>query len=313
MTLLFAAAGEDPDPWRRALAPLLPERDLAGAGWRVWPDLGDPAAVRDALVWKPPAGSLAGLPNLRAILNLGAGVDALAADETLPGVPVVRLIDPAMTAGMSEYVLYWVLHFHRHFHLYAERARAGKWGFVPQVDATERRVGILGLGELGGDAARKLAALDFDVAGWSRRPKTIDGVTSFHGGGGLDDLLARSDILVNLLPLTAATADILRAATLARLPQGACVINAARGAHLVEDDLLAALDSGHIAAAALDVFRAEPLPAGHPFWTHPRVFVTPHVASQTMVPTAAAVIADNIRRLDRGETPTGLVDRGSWT
>lgn len=311
MSILLAASGDDPETWRAALAPLLPDFDLDGAGWRVRPDLGDPADIVYALTWKPPPGCLVGLPNLRAILNLGAGVDALAGDATLSepplaDLPLIRLIDPALTVGMSEYVLHWVLHFHRDFHRYAEMQRLGQWAYFEQVEPRARTVGLLGLGELGTDAGLKLAALGFDVAGWSRSPKRVDGITSFHGEAALADFLARTQILVCLLPLTEQTRGILNADLFAALPTGAYVINAARGPHLDDDALLAAMASGHIAAAALDVFHDEPLAEDHPFWTHPDVFLTPHIASTTLPSSAARAVAENIKRLERGEAPVGL-------
>jgi glyoxylate/hydroxypyruvate reductase A len=221
---------------------------------------------------------------------------------------VVRLVDRALTQGMSEYVLYWVIHYHRRMGDYADMVARKQWANLLQADTRLRRVGILGLGELGTDAARKLVALEFDVAGWSRSPKDIDGVESFTGEAGLAPFLARTEILACLLPLTPETEGIINRDTLAALPEGAVVINSARGGHVVEDDLLAALDSGHIAGATLDVFRTEPLPAEHPFWGHPKVTVTPHMASLTVPHSAAQWIAENIRRIERGEAPLNVVD-----
>ena len=209
---------------------------------------------------------------------------------------------------MSEYVLYWVLHHHRYMADYAAHSARHEWHHIMQCDPRHRRIGILGLGELGSDAATKLAAMDFDVAGWSRTEKTIPDVTSFHGLDRLGAFLARTDILICLLPMTAHTRGIIDAETLARLPEGAVVINCARGAHVVDHDLIAALDSGHIRAATLDVFTTEPLPADHPFWAHPKIDVTPHMASLTIAHSAAAYVAENIRRIERGEAPLNTVD-----
>lgn len=305
MNLAFISKDDRAEPWRDALADELPELDF-----RIWPDeVGDAADINYALVWKPPAGVLKGFPNLKAILSLGAGIDHLAADPELPKhIPVSRLVDRCLTQGMSEYVLYWVIHYHRYMDAYAAMAKAGEWRHIPQCDPRRRRVGVLGLGELGGDAAAKLVALDYDVAGWSRTPKSLAGVTSFHGADGLNAFLARTDILICLLPMTAETKGIINAKTLAALPKGAAVINCARGGHVVDDDLIAALDGGHIAGATLDVFHTEPLPAGHPFWTHPKVHITPHMASLTVAHSAAAYIAENIRRVERGELPLNTVD-----
>jgi glyoxylate/hydroxypyruvate reductase A len=249
-------------------------------------------------------------PNLKAIFSLGAGVDHLFRDADLPaGVPVVRLVDKALTRNMTEYVVHWVLHYHRGFPQYAELQRRGEWRALPVPDPPERkRVGIMGLGVLGGDVARALLGLGFTVAGWSRTPKQIDGVESFAGDAGLVPFLSRLHNLVCLLPLTPETEGIIDRQTLSALPPGAFVINVARGGHLVEEDLLAALDAGHIAGATLDVFRTEPLPEDHPFWHHPRVVVTPHVASQTDPRSAADEVAANIRRIRAGQPPINIAD-----
>jgi glyoxylate/hydroxypyruvate reductase A len=209
---------------------------------------------------------------------------------------------------MSEYVVLQVLRLHRRDLVYRDQQQAGVWCELDQRNAAERRVGILGLGELGRDAAKKLKELGFDVAGWSRSDKSIPGVEGFAGATGLPRLLGRSEILVCLLPLTRETEGILNAGTLALLPKGAALVNAARGAHLVEEDLLAALASGQISAAVLDVFREEPLSADHPFWHHPRVVVTPHVAAFTNPTTAAPIIIDNIRRFEAGRPLLNRID-----
>jgi len=306
-TLLFATAHDDPGPWLDAVRAHLPDMRL-----RVWPDLPDPAAIDYALVWKPKPGLLATLPNLKVIFSLGAGVDALLADPTLPPVPLVRMVEPGLTEGMTEYVCLHVLRWHRDAPTLEAQQRDGIWRQpTDQKLARERRVGILGLGVLGGDAARALAALRFDVAGWSRTPKDLPGIACFHGADGLEAMLARTDILVCLLPATAETAGILDRRLFDRLPRGAVVINAARGAHLVEGDLLAALDDGHLSGATLDVFHQEPLPPGHPFWTHPRITVTPHVAALTHARTAMAEIAEGIRRHMAGEPLRHVVDRAA--
>ncbi len=282
----------------------LPDLDI-----RIWPDAGDPADVEYALVWKPPRGMLAGFPNLRAIFSLGAGVDHLFGDPDLPrGVPVTRVVDDHLTGGMVEFALFHVLRFHRDFHLYEAQQQAGVWQEHVLTLPEERRVGLLGLGVIGQGVAAALCGLRFDVAGWSRTPKSVAGVTCFHGTDGLDRLVERTEILVCLLPLTVETAGILDAATFARLPPGACVINLARGGHLVETDLLAALDSGHLAGAALDVFETEPLPAEHPFWRHPKVRLTPHIASISDPRIVADQVAENVRRVRVGQSLLHQVD-----
>ncbi len=304
MALLFRSTVDSAVRWRTQLTRLTQELDI-----RVWPEIGDPTEIDYALVWRPEPGFLASLPNLKLILSLGAGVNHLLGDPHLPRhIPIVRLVDPHMTEAMSEYVVLQVLRLHRRDLDYRAQQEAEVWRELDQQNAVDRRIGILGLGELGRDAAKKLAALGFDVAGWSRSEKNLGGIASYAGAAGLPPLLGRSEILVCLLPLTAETAGILNASTLALLPKGAALINAARGAHLVEEDLLAALASGQVSGAVLDVFREEPLPADHPFWHHPRVIVTPHVAAFTNPATAAPIILDNIRRFEEGRRLLNRVD-----
>ncbi len=306
MAIVFISPFDPPERWRQALAPLLP-----GLDWRVWPDsVGNAEDVDVALVWRPPPGSLRQFPNLKAIYNLGAGVDSIVSDETLPDVPLIHMVDSALTRGMSEWVVYCVLHFHRDFHVFRDFQKRHHWRELPARDTAVRPIGILGLGELGQDAAVKLRAMGFGaIAGWSRSEKHVEGVESFYGPDALTPFLERTEILVCLLPLTAATQGIVNRRTLAALPEGAFFINAARGGHVVEQDLLAALDSGHIAGAALDVFRAEPLPGDSPFWDHPKVLITPHVASISMPQSSAAEIADCIRRVRQGRRLKNIVDR----
>jgi len=304
MVLLFLSAVDSAAEWRAELNKLLPGIEL-----RVWPELGDVGEIDAALVWRPPPGLLDTLPNLRLIASLGAGVDHIFADPSLPpGVPVVRLVDPYMTVAMSEYVQLQVLRLHRQDPAYLAQQQARLWRQQPQPNAGQRRVGVLGLGVLGGDAALRLKVLGFDVAGWSRTEKRLRGIPSFHGAAGLDALLERAEILVCLLPLTPATEGILDRRLFARLPRGAAVVNCARGRHLVEADLLAALDSEQLSAAVLDVFRDEPLPRDHPFWRHQRIRVTPHVAAATHPPTAAPHVAENLRRLRDGKPLLNRVD-----
>ena len=304
MALLFCSTVDSATRWRSQLTRLTQQLDV-----RVWPEIGNPAEIDYALVWRPEPGFLASLPNLKLILSLGAGVDHLLGDPRLPlHLPIVRLVDPHMTDAMSEYVVLQVLRLHRRDLDYRNQQGAGVWRELDQQNAGQRRVGILGLGELGQDAAKKLKALGFDVAGWSRSEKAVEGVRSYAGAAGLAPLLDRSEIIVCLLPLTAETEGILNKRTLALLPKGAALVNAARGAHLVEEDLLAALASGQISAAVLDVFREEPLPVDHPFWHHPRVVVTPHIAAFTNPATASPIILDNIRRFEEGRPLLNRVD-----
>jgi glyoxylate/hydroxypyruvate reductase A len=309
MAILLLAAMSEAEfgGWEGALREV-----FAGEELRVYPEVGEPTEIEVALVANPPPGVLGELPNLRLIHSLWRGVDALVGDATLPrDVPLARLVDPAMVRAMTETVLLHVLTLHRRIPEYREQQGRALWRELDQPTAGERRVGILGLGDLGREAARALAGLGFAVAGWSRRPRPLPGVATFTGAAGLAGLLARTDILVNLLPLTAETRGILNAETLAQLPPGAGLINVARGGHLIEGDLLRALDSGHLAHAILDVFNEEPLPADHPFWGHPRVTVLPHVAAYSDARSGAAIVARNVARFRAGEPVEHLVDWGA--
>jgi glyoxylate/hydroxypyruvate reductase len=304
MAILFLSPSDDPAEWLPELQRQLPDREV-----RVWPDIGDPDDIDYALIWRPPAGVLKRLPNLKVMLSLGAGVDGVLNDPELPDLPLVRMVEPGLTEGMTEFVVLQVLHWHRQMEAYRVQQRDRVWRQLPQKLARERRVGFLGLGVLGADAARVLKELRFDVAGWSRSTRDLAGITCFHGASGLSAFLARTEILVCLLPLTDETVAILNWETLAALPKGACVVNVARGGHVDEAEMLAALDSGHIAGASLDVFTEEPLPPDHPFWTHEKVIVTPHVAAVTHARTSVVHIAEQIRRFEAGLPLENLVDR----
>lgn len=303
MTLLFKCDHTDPEPWLAALADQMPDREV-----RVFPELGAREDIEFALVYEPPPGLLASLPKLKAIFSLWAGADHLASDPELPPLPVVRMVERCMTASMTAHVVHQVLAFHVQALDYRALEAERHWQQLDLTAPWDRRVGFLGLGSLGGDAAEKLAALRFDVAGWTRTPKEIAGIGCYHGSGGLSAFLARTDILVCLMPLTEATRGILNRQLFDQLPRGACVINCARGGHLVETDLLAALDDGHLGAAALDVFAEEPLPDDHPFWRHPRIVVTPHIAAFSVAETAIESVVANIRRVEAGEPPLNVVD-----
>lgn len=304
MALILRTDASRAAAWREAFRRQAPDIDV-----RMWDAPGDAADIEFALVWKPARGGLRAFPNLRAIFSIGAGVDHLFTNPDLPeGVPVVRMVEAELTRGMTEYVVLHVLRHHRRQREIEANQRTEIWDVIETPTAPSRRVGIMGLGELGSAAARALATLDFDVAGWSRSPKEIPGVESFHGDFGMDAFLARSEIMVCLLPLTPATEGILNTELFSKLPKGASLINAARGGHQVEEDILAALESGQLSEATLDVFREEPLPAGHPFWRHPRVTVTPHNASLTDPDGAVRQVLANIERIRRGEPPTNIVD-----
>jgi glyoxylate/hydroxypyruvate reductase A len=271
--------------------------------------VGRPEDIDYALVWQPPPGLLARLPNLGAIFSVGAGIDHLASDPELPRhIPLVRMVEPGLSEGMSEFVTMHVLLHHRFFLDYQAQQRAHVWEEIQQLPAAERRVGILGLGALGMECVEKLRPFGFQLFGWSRVPKVVSGVTCFHGPEGLRQMLPQSDILVCLLPLTPETRNLLDKQVFAALPKGATFINAARGGQQVEQDLLDALASGQLGGASLDVFQQEPLPVSSPFWDHPRVLLTPHVAAMTMAPTAVAQVLANIGRFERGEPLQNTVD-----
>lgn len=303
MALLFASSVDDAAAWRAAFAARAPDVDM-----RVWPETGRVADIDAALVWRPEAGMLASLPALKVVFSLGAGVDHIFADDTLPGVPVVRLVDPALTSQMVEYVALAVLHRHRLMDDYRAFQARREWRQLPACDTASRRVGIMGLGEIGRACASALAGFGFPVAGWRRGPGRVDGIACFHGADGLAPFLARTDILVCLLPLTPLTEGILDAALFAGLPRDAYVVNASRGGLQVEADLIAALDSGRLSGAWLDVCRQEPLPPSSPLWRHPRVTLTPHIAGQVLPETAVEQVADNLRRVRAGLAPRHVVD-----
>lgn len=308
MTLLIAMTGWHVEDWRQRFQALLPELPVVVLG-----EPFDRRAVHYVASWKHPEGSLAGLPNLDAIFSLGAGVDHLFADSRLPDVPIARVVDPDLTTRMSEYVVLHCLMHLRQQRRYDRQQREGIWDDDRhQPAARSVRVGIMGLGELGLDAARKLQVIGFDVAGWSRSPKSIEGLESFAGEDGLVAFLARTDILVCLLPLTPDTRGSLNARLFSGLAQdgrlGPFLINAGRGGLQVEADILAALDAGTLKGATLDVFESEPLPADSPLWSHPAVTVTPHNAAMSEPEAVATLIAAQIRRLQAGEPLEHAVD-----
>ena len=302
MNITICCTDTKTEPWVAGLRAALP-----GAHVAVWQP-GDPQADF-AVVWAPPQQFLDEQPGLRALFNIGAGVDALLRLRLPSGAQVVRLDDAGMSVQMAEYVCHAVIRHFRELDAYEADMRGGRWGYRRPRLRSEFTVGVMGLGVLGERVARALAHFEFPVLGWSRSPKRVPGVRAFEGAGQFDDFLAASRVLVNLLPLTPETENLLNRATLSRLPAGAYLINVARGAHVVEEDLLALVDSGHLAGATLDVFRTEPLPAGHPFWNHPRIVATPHTSARTLRDESIAQIACKIAALQRGEPLAGVVDR----
>ncbi len=285
---------------------------LPGEQWWLAPptDAAQAAQVEVAIVANPEPGVLQGLQNLRLIQSLWAGVDRLLQDPTVPPeVPLARMVDPAMNEAMVHTALWSVLSLHRGFFDLQAQQQQGLWQAPAQLRADEWRVLVLGLGELGGRVAQALSAQGYRVSAWSRRPAVLNGVQCLHGEAGLNQGLAQAQTVINLLPLTEQTRDFFNAARLASMRPGASLVNLARGAQVVEEDLLAALDSGHLHRAVLDVFRQEPLPAGHAFWQHPRVTVLPHCAAQTDMRSAAAVVRANVLALRAGQPLAHLVQR----
>ncbi len=304
MRLLVQSTGIDVVPAIAGeIARLAPEIEC-----HAWPT---EAACDYAVVWKPPATLFARQPALRAVINYGAGVDAILAMNVVPEtLPIIRLEDAGMAQQMAEYALYGVLHHHRQMGRYAAQQREGRW--QPHEDRAHRRrptVGVMGLGELGGHVAQKIADFGYPVRGWSRRPRAMAGMDTFAGEAALETFLAGTDVLVLMLPLTPATRGLIDARRLAQLPRGSYLVNAGRGDLVVEADLLAALERGQLAGALLDVFSAEPLPRSSPLWSHPNVLVTPHIAATTPIREACAQIVEKLRALAAGQPVSGIVDR----
>ena len=303
-TLLFASKTER---WTTYEAPLRHALDALGVKYRLGTDF--PPEEVDYIVYAPNSGIVDFTPftRLKAVLNLWAGVEAVVGNPTLR-VPLARMVDFGLTQGMTEWVVGHTLRHHLGMDTHILN-QDGAWRKTAPPLARDRRIGLLGLGALGIAAGTALARLGFPVTGWSRSEKSVGGITCRHGEAGLRETLAQADILILLLPDTPATRDVLDAKAMARMPQGAVVINPGRGPLIVDDALIAALDSGQLGHATLDVFRIEPLPPEHPFWAHPKVTVTPHIASETRPDTAAEVIAENVRRGEAGEPLLHLVDR----
>jgi len=304
MRILFYAQGGNPEPWLTGLREALPRARV-----QLWEE-GKFEPADYAVVWKPPAQVLQGHNELKAIFNLGAGVDALLQlGDALPPVPIVRLDDAGMALQMAEYVTYAVLRYFRRFDQFELQAQRGEWKFMKPYSREDFTVGILGLGMLGQRIAENLAHYKFPLVGWSRSPKDLPGITCHTGADGFDAVLRTAKVLVCVLPLTAETTGILNRDSLGKMAQGSFVINVARGAHIVEADLLELVQFGHIAGATLDVFAHEPLPPDHPFWSEPNITITPHVAALTLRDASLRQIARKIRALEQGQPVAGMVDR----
>ena len=300
LTPIFAKAEE----WRRLFAAEMPELDL-----RVWPDPGNPADIEAAAVALMPKGKLKDFPNLRLIVSLTAGAEGLLSDPELPDVPIARSGDPEGDAMMNEAALLHVLRHHRNLPAYAAAQQRCEWISVPRPRAHERKVGVMGLGSIGLAAARTLAQHGFKVAGWVREPRQADGIEIFAGREQLPAFLARNEIVVNFLPLTPQTTGILDAAAFAQMPKDGAVVNLGRGPHLNEADLMAALDSGHLAGATLDVFPVEPLPKESLLWRHPKITIIPHASRKIEPRDLVPRVADAVRRLRSGLPQLALIDR----
>jgi glyoxylate/hydroxypyruvate reductase A len=304
MALLLTPIFGSADEWRSLFAQAMPALDL-----RLWPDAGNPADIEVAAVAMIPPGKLQTFPNLKLIVSLTAGAEGLLADRDLPDVPVVRASDLDGDAMMNEAALLHVLRHHRHLPAYAAAQQRCEWISLPRLRADQRKVGVMGLGAIGLSAARALARHGFKVAGWVRSPRTLEDIEVFAGRAALPAFLARSEIVVNFLPLTAETEGILDAQAFAQMPKGAAIVNLGRGAHVVDADLMAALDSGHLAGATLDVFRIEPLPKDSPLWRHPKITVIPHASRRIAPSDLVPRIVEAMRRLKAGEPQRFPVDR----
>jgi glyoxylate/hydroxypyruvate reductase A len=291
----------DPTPWVQGLQHAFP-----GATVSAWAP-GAPQADH-AIVWAPPQQFIDEQPGLQTLFNIGAGVDALLQLKLPPKLKVVRLDDAGMSVQMAEYVCHAVIRHFREFDGYDADTGAGKWSYRKPRSRADFAVGVMGLGVLGERVAKALQVFEFPVNGYSRSAKDLPGIRCFSGAQGLPEFLAASRVLVNLMPLTPETENILNETTLSQLPQGGYLINVARGKHLVEEDLITLIDSGHLAGATLDVFRTEPLPADHPFWKHPKITVTPHTSARTLREESIAQIVGKIQALQRGDAINGVVD-----
>ena len=304
MALLIVTPDMKTASWVKHLSALDSAIDI-----RVWPEIGDADDIEFAFCWNHPQGEFKKYKNLKCIASLGAGVDHIMRDSDLPAnVPVTRVVEPSMSQSMSEYAVLAVLNYCRQFDLYRSDQSQKKWQPRIPLLAADMGIGIMGLGQLGKDAAVKLSHLGFPVMGWSQTPKKIAGVTCLAGEEAFDDFLSRVRILICMLPLTPKTRGILNHETFHKLPPGAYVINVARGQHLIEKDLLAAVDSGQLDGACLDVFEVEPLLEDHPFWCHPKIIVTPHISSLTYPKAVAPQVIDNYHRMKSGKALLNQVD-----
>jgi len=310
MSILLASTDfwEDMDVWSKGLRSAMPEIDV-----RVYPDDGDVNEVEFAVVWKHPRGILKKYPNLKAILSLGAGVDHIISDPELPeGIPIVRLVDKKLTHEMCLHALHWVLHFHSDQYLYRSQQLKRQWIQQSSIQTEDRTIGIMGLGNIGRSIGELLVTQSFNVIGWGANQKSsLTDIKYYYGQDQLSDFLGRTNILINVLPLTSDTANIITKKELSLLPKDSFIINIGRGGIINEDDLLTLLSEGHIKAAALDVFAQEPLPENNSLWDHPSVYITPHIAGQSNPNSAGQTISENIHRIQKGELPYPIYSRAN--
>lgn len=304
MALLYKSTAERGLVWKALFAEHLPELDF-----RIWPDIGDVSKIRYLATWTLPQELLSKLVNLEVIFSVGAGVDQLDLAAIPDHILVVRMIEPVLASGMADYVALSTLALHRNLIDYAFAQRHRRWEPRPVIPSAERRVSVMGLGAMGEAALEALRPFGFQLAAWSRTERSLEGVQCFAGPALLESFLERSDILICLLPLTSETRGILCRAVFDRLPPGAGLINAARGGHLVEKDLLNAIEEGRIGGAILDVFAQEPPAPDHPFWDHPKILMTPHVASHSNASSGGRNVLENVVRYERGEPMVGAVQR----
>jgi len=304
MALLYKADPVRGEQWKRLFAEHAPDIE-----WRAWPDIGDPKDIRYLAAWQAPDDLETLLPNLQVLFALSAGVDQLDLDRLPTTLPVVRLLDPSITQGMCEYASFAVLGLHRDMLRYRQQQAERRWQAHRLVPAQHRRVGVMGLGLQARHILATLQTFGFALSGWARSEHRIPGVDCFAGAEQLPTFLGQCDIVLCVLPLTEQTKGILNRQLFQHLPKGAALVNMGRGGHLVEEDLLEALASGQLSAAVLDVLEQEPATPDHPFWQHPQIVLTPHIAAMTQPESAFSVLLENIRRHQRGESMLGQVDR----
>ena len=310
MSIVLASTDfwEDMEVWSNGLQKAMPEMDI-----KVYPDDGDVNEVEFAVVWKHPRGILKKYPNLKAILSLGAGVDHIISDPDLPeGLPIIRLVDKKLTHEMCLHALHWVLHFHSDQYLYRSQQLKRQWIQQSSIQTEDRTIGIMGLGNIGRSIGELLVTQSFNVIGWGANQKSsLTDIKYYYGQDQLSDFLGRTNILINVLPLTSDTTNIITKKELSLLPKDSFIINIGRGGIINEDDLLTLLSEGHIKAAALDVFAQEPLPENNSLWDHPSVYITPHIAGQSNPNSAGQTISENIYRIQKGELPYPIYSRAN--